>query len=108
VLAPTGSGKTYQIGQWIKEQSELVIYTADTIALNRQTFEDLQKEGIRVGFYTDVRSPLGLGSYDCVVTTHKSLPRIQGLLSEPNRPYKLVIDEAHRAVDWMLQNCRNL
>lgn len=108
VLAPTGSGKTYQIGQWIKEQSELVIYTADTIALNRQTFEDLQEEGIRVGFYTDVRSPLDLGSYDCVVTTHKSLPRIQGLLSEPNRPYKLVIDEAHRAVEWMLQNCRNL
>lgn len=108
ILAPTGSGKTYQIAQWIKEQPELVIYTAETIALNRQTFDDLRDEGVNVAFYQDTLSHLDLTGVDCVVTTHKSLPRISGLGRCVGRPFKLVIDEVHRAVDWLLQSGNNL
>jgi hypothetical protein len=108
ILAPTGSGKTFAISRWIKEQRSLVIYTAETIALNHQTLEDLRESGVTTGYYQEIKSSAQLQSLNCVVTTHKSLPRILALANSSGRHYDLVIDEVHMAIDYALKNTNNL
>lgn len=108
ILAPTGSGKTHAIAQWIKQEQDLVIYTAETIALNNQTLEDLRKSGVSTGFYQEIRSDSHLAPFNCVVTTHESLSRVLSLVLRSGRKYSLVIDEVHMAIDYALKASNRL
>lgn len=110
IIAPTGSGKTTRIAEWIKEQDKVVIYTAPTIALTKQMHEDLVEAEVNAGFYHDVRRLSHIVDLQCVVTTNKSLPRILRLLhyARPGVEPHIVIDEVHMGLDDFMKSNNTL
>ena len=106
ILAPTGSGKTQAIIDYVKREPErLVLYCAPTIPLCRQMVTDLQRAGVNAVFYQDVPYPYSLS--DCViVTTNKSLPRFVGMCERQGwkYTYTLLVDEIHLGLDEFQHN----
>ncbi len=101
VLAPTGSGKTQAMIDWVavRSKSALVIYVAQTIPLVGQMYEDLQARGIDCEHYKSYHYRHSLSS-GVFVTTNESLPRILKLLeNEQLTAYDLIVDEFHVALD---------
>jgi hypothetical protein len=98
ILAPTGSGKTFQMTTWMaaKSSSTFVIYVAQTIPLVNQMAADLAANNTSYhhyqGFNYFFTPRTGI-----FLTTNESLPKILDAL-EMTR-YVLVVDELHRALD---------
>ncbi len=103
VLAPTGSGKTKAVVNWIRQSKKdvpICVYSAPTIALVNQTQQDLREAGILVHYY---RSLGGTPSTGVIVTTNKSLPAILRILSTNATPHALIVDEIHVGLDEFLK-----
>ena len=101
ILAPTGSGKTRAVIEWIREKakSSVVIYVAQTIPLVSQMYEDLLAQGVDCEHYQlyQYRHAPDCGTF---VTTNESLPKILKRMDQAAlTPYHLVIDEFHVALD---------
>ncbi len=109
IVAPTGSGKTQAIIEYIREQParslRVFIYSAPTIPLCRQMVVDLERAGVPVVFYQDVESGHQLDA-GVVVTTNKSLPRFVQMCLRQYRMYDctLLIDEVHLGLDEFQRN----
>ncbi len=108
VRAPTGSGKTRAIIDYVKQDPQrLFIYSAPTIPLCRQTVADLQQAGVPVVFYQDVprRRDLQPG---VLVTTNKSLPKFTAMASNQvwTRRCTLLVDEVHLGLDEFQRNVK--
>ncbi|MDO8776159.1 MAG: DEAD/DEAH box helicase family protein [Burkholderiaceae bacterium] len=106
VLAPTGSGKTQAVIEWIREKAKMgvVIYVAQTIPLVSQMHQDLLAQGVESFHYQtfDYRHTPSSGTF---VTTNESLPKILKLMERAAlTPYHLVIDEFHVALDDFCKN----
>ena len=101
VHAPTGSGKTRAIIDYVKQDPQrLFIYCAPTIPLCRQTESDLQQAGVPVVFYQDVTYPHDLRP-GVLVTTNKSLPKFIAMASDQVWTHRctLLVDEVHLGLD---------
>lgn len=101
VLAPTSSGKTYAVIEWIREKasSSVVIYVAQTIPLVSQMHQDLLAQEVDCYHYQEYhyRHAPDCGTF---VTTNESLPKILKCMEQAAlTPYQLVIDEFHVALD---------
>ncbi len=99
VLAPTGSGKTHRIIEFVQANANaLYFYTAPTIPLCQQMVNDLQAVGFPVRFYQEVssRDPLLPG---VIVTTNKSLPKFVGMAQRQGMRFVLLPDEIHIGLD---------
>ncbi len=111
ILAPTGSGKTFRMTEWMaaKSTSVWVIYVAQTIPLVNQMAADLAANNTPYYHYN------GFNYYDVSVgrcrksiflTTNESLHKILEALGTTR--YALVVDEVHRALDDFARNDRRL
>ena len=111
ILSPTGSGKTTAAIQWIRsemQQRKLVFYSAPTIALVDQMREDLQAAELHPMHY---RSELGTFIWPrsgVIVTTNESLPRLLDLARNDGKPYSLIFDEIHQAMDGFMRGTKQL
>ncbi len=106
ILAPTGSGKTRAIIDYVKRKPErLHLYAAPTIPLCRQMVVDLQQAGVPVVFYQDVTF-LHVLTGGVVVTTNKSLPRFLAMCHHQSwtHLYTLLVDEVHMGLDEFQRN----
>ena len=111
ILAPTGSGKTYRMVEWMaaKSATSWVIYVAQTIPLVDQMAVDLTRHETpfhhyRSFNYNDVAT--GHCRRSIFLTTNESLPRILEVLGIAQ--YVLVVDELHRAMDDFARNDQRL
>jgi len=110
ILAPTSSGKTTAVVDWIREKAtkNVVIYVAQTISLVNQMHASLTAAGILSFHYSEfafTHNPSD-GAY---VTTNESLPRILGCISNACKlPYHLIIDEIHAGLDDFCQSQKKL
>jgi hypothetical protein len=98
ILAPTGSGKTYRMTEWMgtKSSSTLVIYVAQTIPLVNQMGSDLAANNIPYHHY-DGFDYFYTPNKGIFLTTNESLHKILGVVGMSR--YVLVVDEFHRALD---------
>tara|TARA_B100002049_G_scaffold220931_1_gene189793 strand:+ start:3155 stop:6289 length:3135 start_codon:yes stop_codon:yes gene_type:complete len=103
VLAPTGSGKTRRVIEWIddKRHSASIIYVSPTIALVNQMCDDLRAAGVPVEHYTDVfpgtyEYSASIDGSKVFVTTGKSIKKV--FRAVQGRFY-VIYDEVHRALD---------
>lgn len=106
VKAPTGSGKTRAIIDYVKQDPQrLFIYCAPTIPLCRQTESDLQQAGVPVVFYQDVTYPHDLRP-GVIVTTNKSLPKFTTMCNYQSWSHlcTLLVDEVHLGLDEFQRN----
>jgi hypothetical protein len=107
ILAPTGSGKTYRMTEWMAATSSaaMVIYVAQTIPLVNQMSEDLNKAHIRHHHYHafNYHETPRTGIF---LTTNESLWKI--LKAMETNKYVLVVDEFHRALDDFTRSDRQL
>lgn len=103
ILAPTGSGKTKAVIDWIKANSATVhVYCAVTIALVNQMLADLRQAGVDAHFYKDVlQGPTP--DRGVIVTTNKSLRKILDRLYEWAIPHRLVLDEIHAGFEEFMR-----
>ena len=103
ILAPTGSGKTTAVIDWMQEKSatDLVIYIAQTIPLVNQMRDDLTSREIPCYHYQGYNYS-SAPSCGIFLSTNKSLPKIlraidRAMFQRPN--YHLIVDEIHLALD---------
>jgi hypothetical protein len=111
ILAPTGSGKTKAVIDWIRPKvagKGLVIYAAPTIALVNQMRQDLAAVDILNRHYKDVGRIADLPTGGVIITTNRSLRRILRLVHGDLVPHNLVVDEIHVGLDeYMKSNMAN-
>ncbi|MDE1952585.1 MAG: DEAD/DEAH box helicase [Betaproteobacteria bacterium] len=103
-LAPTGSGKTRRIIEFVQHNPSVIFfYAAPTIPLCEQMVTDLQAAGVPVRFYQDVsgRDSLLPG---VIVTTNKSLPKFVGMARRQGARFVLLLDEIHSGLDEFQRN----
>lgn len=101
VIAPTGSGKTKNLMDWIKDclaPHDLVIYVAPRIVLLDQMGHDLTKAGIPSTPYTEIKKDIHHAT-KVVLTTLQSLRRIMETNFIKNRSVHIVFDEIHIVLD---------
>lgn len=100
LIAPTGSGKTHAFCEFARNEvtSIDVVYAAQTIALVDQMHKDLSERGVPVQHYQRIDS-LSADKHHVFVSTNESLFKISAKMEDAGRPYILVIDEAHAAID---------
>lgn len=99
VLAPTGSGKTTAIVRFAQSHPEqVIVYTAQTVALVNQMHADLVAGQVPVTHYTRCH-PDQLMVPGVYVTTNESLTRLVTTAQNQAKTYTLVVDEAHIALD---------
>jgi len=98
ILAPTGSGKTYRMTEWMaaKSSSTFVIYVAQTIPLVNQMAADLAANNTRYDHYNGFNYAYTPRT-GIFLTTNESLFKILEALGTTR--YVLVVDEFHRALD---------
>ncbi|KXS32348.1 MAG: hypothetical protein AWT59_1496, partial [Candidatus Gallionella acididurans] len=97
ILAPTGSGKTYQMTAWMaaKSSSTFVIYVAQTIPLVNQMAADLAANNTRYDHYNGFNYAYTPRT-GIFLTTNESLFKMLEVLGTTR--YVLVVDEFHRAL----------
>jgi len=109
ILAPTGCGKTYAFCQFaITHRHDVIIYAAQTRALNRQMQQDLIAHDVSVTHYKDDFNPFDPVWPGVYVTTNESMNKIVKAVKDAGRDFILVIDEVHAALDdFMATNAKN-
>ena len=107
ILAPTGSGKTFRMTEWMatKSSKTLVIYVAQTIPLVNQMAFDLAAKNIPYKHY-DGFNYNDAPRREIFLTTNESLPKILGASGMTR--YILVVDEFHRALDDFTKDDKRL
>lgn len=109
ILAPTGSGKTTAVINYMQQHSAsaLVIYVAQTIPLVNQMQEDLRKAELECFYYKgfDYTCPPAAGIF---VTTNESMPRIIKALEYKMISYRVIVDEIHMALDDFAKSNKKL
>ena len=110
ILAPTGSGKTTKVINWMRDKAEqvVVVYVAQTIPLVNQMQGDLIAAGVECFHYQHFQynhTP----EKGIFVTTNESLPKVLGCLNRDRiSQYRLVIDEVHMALDDFTKSQKKL
>lgn len=106
ILAPTGSGKTKAAIDWIgacKDNGELIIYVAPTIALVNQMYADLTNAGLSCGHYQNIEL-VSVRDFAVIVTTNESLPKFVRADCYAYKPFKIIFDEIHSTFDSVMGN----
>lgn len=109
ILAPTGSGKTTAVMDWMQQHSAsaLVIYVAQTIPLVNQMRDDLNEAELECLYYQGF-DYTGVPAECIFVTTNESMPKIIRALECKMISYLVIVDEIHIALDDFAQSNKKL